>query len=177
MPVGTPRVHKRISLITLVAKWTGSDAVVTLEEFISSIEISARISRWEETEKVEIALMKVAGSVTTFYKACSELHADSLTWPKFKTEFRNMYIDFHTDQYHYIKLQTARQPKGKDPQLFADRYRDLAGKIICKVKDPVAQRIQNENSIFMLLANFVTGVRGNPGIQCRYANRRAWTRL
>ena len=37
MTVGTPMLHKDLSLITLVPKWTGSDSVVTLEEFISSI--------------------------------------------------------------------------------------------------------------------------------------------
>ena len=114
--------------------------------------------------------MKVAGSVTTFYKACSELHADSLTWPKFKTVFINRYKDVHTDQYHYMKLQTVRQAKGVDPQAFADRCRELAGKIICKVEDPVAQRIHNENSERMLLASFLTGLVGHPGTQCRYAN-------
>jgi len=36
-------------------------------------------------------------------------------------------------------LQTARQAKGEDPQSFADRCRQLAGKIICKVEHPVAQ--------------------------------------
>ena len=113
MPVGTPRVHKRISLITLVAKWTGSDAVVTLEEFISSIESSARIGRQEETDKVEITLLKLAGPATTFYKGCSELHADGLNWQKFMTVLRNRYKDIHTDQYHYMKLQTARQAKGE----------------------------------------------------------------
>ena len=70
---------------------TGTDAAVTLQEFISSIESSARIGRWEESDKVEVTLLKLAGSAKTFYKECSELHADGLTWPKFKTVFRNMY--------------------------------------------------------------------------------------
>jgi len=35
LPVGT--VNKDLSLITLVPKWKGTDAAVTLEEFISSI--------------------------------------------------------------------------------------------------------------------------------------------
>jgi len=47
MPVGTPTVHKDLSLITLVPKWTGTDAAVTLEEFIFSIESSILIGRWE----------------------------------------------------------------------------------------------------------------------------------
>ena len=68
-----------------------------------------------------------------------------------------------------MKLETARQAKGEDPQAFADRCRELAGKIICKVEDPEAQRIYNENSESMLLASFVTGLVGNPGTQCRYA--------
>jgi len=37
MSVGTPSVHIDLSLITLVPKWTGTEAAVTLEEFISSI--------------------------------------------------------------------------------------------------------------------------------------------
>ena len=38
------------------------------------------------------------------------------------------------------------------------------------MEDLVAQRIHNENSERMLLASFVTGLTGNPGTQCRYAN-------
>jgi len=44
-------------LITLVPKWTGTDAAVTLEGFIASIESSARIGKWEEADNVEIALI------------------------------------------------------------------------------------------------------------------------
>ena len=69
-----------------------------------------------------------------------------------------------------MKLQTARQAKGEDPQAFADRCRELAGKIIFKVEVPVAQRIHNENSERMLLASFVTQLVENPGTQFRYAN-------
>ena len=40
-----PTVHKDLSLISLVPKWSGSDAEVPLEEFSSSIEGSAEIGR------------------------------------------------------------------------------------------------------------------------------------
>jgi hypothetical protein len=82
VPVGTPTVHKDLSLITLVPKWTGTDAAVTLEEFISSVESSARLCRWEESDKVEVALLKLASSAKIFYKGCSQLHANGLTWEK-----------------------------------------------------------------------------------------------
>jgi len=47
MSLGTPRVHEDLSLINLVPSWTGSETAVTLEEFLSTIESSARIGRWE----------------------------------------------------------------------------------------------------------------------------------
>jgi len=128
MTVGTPMLHKDLSLTTLVPKWTGSDSVVTLEEFISSIESSARLGRWQEKDQVEIAVLKLAGSAKTFYKGCLELHADGLTWQQFKTVLRNRYKDVHANQYHYMKLQTARQAKNEDPQAFTDRCRELAQK-------------------------------------------------
>jgi len=98
IPVGNPTVHKDLSLITLVPMWTGTDAAVTLEEFISSIESSVHIGRWKEADKVEIATLKLVGSDKTLYKECSELHADGLIWPKFMTVLRNRYTDVHTDQ-------------------------------------------------------------------------------
>ena len=41
--VGKPTVHKDLSLITLFPKWTGTDAAVTLEWFISSVDSSAAL--------------------------------------------------------------------------------------------------------------------------------------
>jgi hypothetical protein len=93
---------------------------------------------------VEVALQRLAGPTKIFCKESTELHEKGLTWPKFKT-FRNRYKDVHTDQYNDIKLQTARQSKGEEPRVFADRCTELEGKSICKVEDPVPQRI-NENS-------------------------------
>ena len=119
---------------------------------------------------VEIALLKLVGSAMTFYTGYYEFHVEDLNRQIFKMVLRNRYKDVHTDQYHYRKLQTAREAKGEEPQAFADRSKELARKIVCKVEDPVTQRKHNENSVFMLLASFVSGLTGNPGTQCCYAN-------
>jgi len=166
----TPTVHKDLSLIALVPKWSGSESTVTLEEFFSSIEASARIGRWEEKDQVEIAILKLADSAKTFYQGCAELRAVEVTWSRFKSVFRQRFRDVHTDQFHYMKLHTARQNRGECPQDFADRCRALAQKIVCKVDDPVAQRVHHENAERMLLASFLTGLGGTPGKQTRYAN-------
>jgi len=42
-----PTVHKDLSLISLVPKWSGSETAVCLEEFFSRIEGSARVGNWE----------------------------------------------------------------------------------------------------------------------------------
>jgi len=41
--VGTPTIHKDLSLISLVLKWSGSEMGILLEEFLSSIESSGRM--------------------------------------------------------------------------------------------------------------------------------------
>jgi hypothetical protein len=69
-----------------------------------------------------------------------------------------------------MKLQTARQGKNESPQEFADRCRVLAQKITCKVDDPAAQRVHQENTDRMLLTSFVASLSGVQGRQVRYAN-------
>ena len=54
MSLGAPTVHKDLSLISLVPKWSGQDSTVTLEEFFESIEASARIGRWEQIDQSKL---------------------------------------------------------------------------------------------------------------------------
>jgi len=90
----------------------------------------------------------------------------------FKSVLSHVQGHAHTDQHHFMQLQTARQQKNESPQPFADRCRALSQKIMCKTSDPVAQRIHRENAERMLLASFVAGLTGPPGKQVRYASPR-----
>jgi hypothetical protein len=127
--------------------------------------LAAKIGQWSDPDKREITVLKLTDSAKLFYQGCTELHAESTTWQRFKDAFRRRYEDVHTDQYHFTKLQTARQKKGESPQEFADRCRGLAQKILCKTNDPVAQRRHRENAERMLLASFVSGLFGTAGNQ------------
>jgi len=170
MSLGTPTVHKGLSLFALIPRWSGSDSTNSLEEFISTLEASARIGRWEPKDTVEIAALKLEGSARVFYQGCTELHTRDASWNTFKEVFRKRYQDVHTDQYHYARLQMARQGKNEIPQEFADRCRALAQRITCQSDDPVAQRVHPENVERMLLASYVAGLIGVPGKQVRYAS-------
>jgi hypothetical protein len=84
---GTPTMHKDLSIIAFVPKCSGSESTVTLDEFFSSIEASARIVRWEEKDQLQIAVLKLTDSAKLFHHGCSELHAEDVTWDKFKKAF------------------------------------------------------------------------------------------
>ena len=166
----TPIVHKDLSLISVIPKWSGSDDTVTLEEFLESIESSGRIGRWTENDQREVAVLKLTGSAKLFYQCCDELHEQGTTWQLYKEAFRQRYRDVHTDQYHFTKLQTARQGKNESPQQFADRCKSLAQKVMIKSADPQIQRIHKENADRVLLASFGLGLTGTAGYQVRISH-------
>jgi hypothetical protein len=79
-------------------------------------------------------------------------------------------VDVHTEEFHFTRLQTARQAKGETPQEFAGRCKGLAQKVMVKTDDPLAQRVYCENAERMLLATFISGLTRTPGRKVRYAN-------
>jgi len=168
--VGTPTVHKDLSLISLIPKWSGAETGIPLEEFLSVMESSARIGLWEDGDKLQIAALRLTDVARQFHNGCLELHSPDSTCQKFKDEFRRRFRDTHTDQYQFMKLHTARQGRNETPQEFADRCRALSQKIVCKVDDTAAHRIHNENADRMLLASFVAGLAGKASRQTRFLN-------
>ena len=40
MSLGAPTVHKNLSLVALILRWSGSDSTNSLEEFISTLELA-----------------------------------------------------------------------------------------------------------------------------------------
>jgi hypothetical protein len=137
-----PTVHKDLSLISLIPKWSGLEAGVPLEKFFSSKEGSTQIGCWEQSDKIRIAVLKLTGAAKLFYNGCPVLHTD-VTWDKFKDAFNQRFKDAHSDQFHFMQLQTARQKKNESPRDFADRCRGLAQKVMCKVDDPAAQSLSH----------------------------------
>jgi hypothetical protein len=68
-----------------------------------------------------------------------------------------------------MKIQTEKQVIGEGPQEFEDRCRKLE-QVMCKVNNPVTQRIHRENAAGMCLGSFVSGLAGTAGRQVRFAN-------
>ena len=169
MSLGTPTVHKDLSLVSLVPKWSGAETAFPLDEFFASIDGAAQIRR-EQSDCVRIAVLKLTDAARSFYNGCPELHTEDVTWHRFKSVFNQRFKDVHSDQYHFMKLQTARQGKNESPQEFTNRIRGLSQKVMCKVDDLVAQCIHCESAECILLASFVAGLIGIAGKQVRYTN-------
>ena len=170
--MGTPTVYKDLSLISLFPKWSGLESAVPLEEFFDSIESSAQVGRWNEIDRLRIATILLTETAEMFYNGCTELHEGNVNWEDFKSAFWRRFRDIRSDQYHFMKLQTARQGRKESTQEFADRCRELAQKIMGKTDDPVARRIPRENAERMLLASFISGLAGKVGKHVRYQSPR-----
>jgi hypothetical protein len=168
--VAVPTVHKDLSLISIVPKWSGSESAVPLEEFLSHIESAAKIGRWEDEDKVRIAIVRLTEPARTFYNTNRELHSESVTWQRFKEIFAERFKDVKTDQFHFNRLQSARQLKNESPQDFADRCRALSQRVMYKTNDPVAQGIHRANAERMCLASFTAGLIGPAGQHVRISN-------
>ena len=70
MSMGLPTVHKDLSLISLIAKCSGSESAVPLEEFLASVDSAARIGNWDQTDCLEIAALKLVDPVKSFHNTC-----------------------------------------------------------------------------------------------------------
>ena len=128
-------MHKGLSHISLVPKWSGSESAVSLDEFLENIESAAKRGRWHSSDCLQIAALKLTDSARTLYNTCLDLHAESGTWEKCKKTYRERFREVHTDQYHFTRLQMARQDKNVGPQEIADRCTALPQKIMCKDSD------------------------------------------
>jgi hypothetical protein len=87
MSLGAPTVHKDLTLLSLIPKWSGTESSIPLEEFISALEAFARIGRWDAKDTVGIAVLKLEGSARV-YLGCTKLHTREASWDIFKKALR-----------------------------------------------------------------------------------------
>jgi len=65
--VGKPTIHKDLSLISLIPKWSESETGIPLKEFLSSIKSSGRMGLWQKADKLEIAILRLSDVAKQFY--------------------------------------------------------------------------------------------------------------
>jgi hypothetical protein len=85
----SPTVHKGLSLVYLVPKWSGTESAISLVEFFLSIEGSARGGQWLQADCLQVAVLGLVDNVRTFFNSCPELHGENVLWQTFETTFRD----------------------------------------------------------------------------------------
>jgi hypothetical protein len=108
LSIGAPTVHKGLSLVSLIPRWSGAESGTPLEEFLGSIDSAAQLGRWTSSDCARVAVLKLAEPARSFYNTCSALHTAEVSWDRFKEVFRQRFRDARTDHFHFLKLQTAR---------------------------------------------------------------------
>jgi len=164
---GRPTAPNDLSLISFIPKWSGTKKSVRVKEFFESVESSAIIGNWSQSDKIQITVLKLTEVAKAFYSSNPELHSTSISWENFKVKFLHRFRDVRSDQYHFMQLQTVKQQKDETPREFLDRCRLLAMKTVPKVEDPLLQKFHYEAQR-MLLSTFIAGLSGDPGRQVRF---------
>jgi hypothetical protein len=90
--------------------------ISTSSRFFEAIESTARVRNWTEADKIQIAILKLTDLAKAFYSGNLELHSPDIAWENFKVPFQKRFRDVHTDQFHFIQLQTARQKRNETPR-------------------------------------------------------------
>jgi hypothetical protein len=166
----TETTTKDLSLVTLIKNWTGTSASCGLQEFLNSVDTTADLGNWDEKDKVRVATLKLVDTARSFYDATPELHQKEISWTDFKNVFLERFKDSRTDQFLFSQLHSAQQGPKETVRDFADRVRNLARQVTPQTNDPEAQRLCNLQTTRMMIASFINGLRGNPGIQTRFAS-------
>jgi len=160
---GRPTAPKDLSLISLTPKWSGTEKSVSVKESFESVKSSAIRGNWSDFDRIQITVLKSTEVAKSFYSSNPELHNTNISWENIKAKFLQRFRDVRSDQYHFMKLQTAKQQKDETPREFVDRCRSLALKKVPKVEDPLLQKFHYDQAQRMLLSPSIAGLSGNPG--------------
>ena len=159
-----------LSLVGLVPKWGGGDSAPQINEFFETIEGSAAIGNWTETDQKQVCALKLTYAARAFYSATPELRDTTISWQDFKARFLQRFRDVRTVQYHFGQLYMARQRKGETAHEFLDRCRLLAKMTVTCTTYPVLQQAYNEQAERKFLSAFTNGLLSTVGRQVRYSS-------
>jgi hypothetical protein len=60
MHAGPPTLSRDISIYFLIQKWSGAAKIIPVTEFFETIESSAKVGKWTDSDKIETTVLKPA---------------------------------------------------------------------------------------------------------------------
>jgi hypothetical protein len=134
-----------------------SDSALPLHDFFEAVERSANIGNWSESDRIQVCVLKLTDAAKAFYKVSIDLCDPDISWQNFKLAFQKRFRDVRSDQYHFLKLQTAREATSETVQEFADKCRILAHYTNPTTDEPAIRKIYQEQEERMILASITQG--------------------
>ena len=159
-------VVKDLTVATWVQNWDPKGGR-SVTNFLNGIDAAAELGNLTDKDKVRLVLLKMQGSAQTFVDGHPDIGPD-ITFAALRRLLIDRFKDKHTDYYFYTQLQSAKQELHESPEDFADRLRSLSKNTIRTVDSPQGQAALNDEAERRLVAIFINGLRGNPGLQVKY---------
>ena len=159
---------KNVTLVAGIKDWTGDSKGRTFHEFFAQIDTYAKASNWSEEEKALIAKTKLQGIALPFVQGRDVLAHDACPYSVLREQLTERFSEKLPAQYHYTRLQDAKQEKGESVEEFADRCRKLCQKTIRRLNDETTQRVINEEAERRPVAAYINGLGGIVGQQLRF---------
>ena len=119
---------------------------------------------------MRVATLKLVNRARSFYDATPELHRKNISWTDFKNVFLERFKDSRNAIFYSLNYTVPNRDKKETVTDFADRVRKLARQVTPQTDDPEAQMLVNLQTTRMMIVSFTNGLRGNPGIQTRFAS-------
>jgi len=93
-----------------------------LEEFLASIDRATLLGKWQDTDCMNIADLRLADPAKAFYNACTELHTKDASWQDLKIAFRERFRDYiatSTTSRNYKQLENLETKGLRNLQIAA----------------------------------------------------------
>jgi hypothetical protein len=161
---------KDLSLAASIREWRGQSNAKPVLEFLTQVELYARVSNWEENDIVNIIKAKLTGEAWQFVNIRDELTDEKVRYDVLKAALVDRFSEKLPARHYYNQLHEATQGKEESPIQFLDRCRALSLKTVRKSANPNEQRVLREEAEYRLLTSFIYGLRGEAGRELRIHN-------
>lgn len=162
-----PRPRKDLSLMALVAPWTGDESSTPVQQFLQGIELIGASGNWEDKDLALVTRTRLKGQAAAFLASRPELQGPAVEFETLKVELIGRFRDRTTPQQYLLMLNTITQGSKEQVRAFADRCRAAGQRALIKEGDEAERRGARLQIDKVVLTAFMKGLRGELGKMIR----------
>uniref|UniRef100_T1HSC6 CCHC-type domain-containing protein n=1 Tax=Rhodnius prolixus TaxID=13249 RepID=T1HSC6_RHOPR len=164
----TSSAKRDLSLQSLIRPWGGGEDEEGVDIFLQNIELLAVSGGWTDDDLKLICRLKLTGAASACIAGHPELLEPAATFQDLKKVLRDRFDTLLSPAQRLLQLNSLVQRPDEGVLAFADRCRRLGEGTIPKSLTAEQSRYAREQAEQVLLAAYVKGLRGEPGLQLQY---------